>query len=235
MANYVRKKEALRAALYSFLAGIHCLTEEVERTQGLIYEDIKNESEQSREARHLLLVKNLEVVLESDDAIRNFVEQLNLEGLYPFYDNWPEAFLNEMYKKIILPPLVFGKDVEKKLENSSIQIDPYNLDVNYLKFRFRKGFKKILNEAALAATTLGREPSSIDHWLVLIVNTGFHAGMTICAQFSENSRIYYDTISSLEACEDLWTRYPQIQKIIDRQLKRETKRKTGLVSDVDDS
>ena len=155
------------------------------------------------------LQADFERLCASPMAVELFCEILNEEDLYPFGSEWPRDALAALISKLIPP-----KDDE-------------------LRFRFRKGFKELL--ATVAGELEGRQESRsvLDHWMVLLINASFHAGMLVAARSSDNPKIYYDVIPSIEEETDPWTRYPQLQKLLDKQLRRETKRRTGLVTDLD--
>lgn len=244
MASYVRKKEALRAAVLAFLAGAHCVTEEVERMQGVIYSGLASDSEETREARQNMLVENLETFLNSNDTPKLFASVLNDEALYPFGDEWSSDALSALIEKVKIPTLTFGLgslplyDPRKSetfvdSDGEQFSIDPEDIDPDVLRFRFRKGFKKYLQDYAEEQEGVKSKPDSVDHWMIQLINTAFHSGMNIAAQIAENGQRYYESIDELQNQEELWTRYPQLEEIFERQLRRETKRKTGLVTDYD--
>lgn len=214
MATYRRQKEALKAAVYAYVAGAHAVTEEVEKMQGMSGGQKLNA--EMAEARHEMLDADYQRLFTSSQAIELFVDVLDEEELYPFGSEWPREALVELIGKIIAPKLsaVADGDVE-------------------LKLRFRKGFKKTLAEFASSLESYKRQSSTLDHWMALLLNTSFHAGATVAARNAENSKAYYAAIQQLEEEVEPWGRYPQLVDLLERQLRRETRRRTGLVSDLD--
>lgn len=213
MASYRRQKEALKAAVYAYVAGAHSVTEEVERMQGL---SGKTMNAEMIEAHHAMLEADYTRLFTNTQAIEMFLEVLDEEELYPFGNEWPREAIGELMSKVIPPQLssVAGGDVEMKL-------------------RFRTGFKKLLAEFASSLESFKRPTSTLDHWLALLLNTAFHAGATVAARNAENSKAYYAAIQQLEEEVEPWGRYPQLVNLLERQLSRETKRRTGLVTDLD--
>jgi hypothetical protein len=211
MAPYKRQKEALRAAIYAYLAGAHHITEEVDRSQGLT---IAGQKPEAIEARQVMLEADYERLLESTQSIELFVDILDEEDLYPYGSEWPREAIAILLTKVKAPKLVFEGESD-------------------LRFGFKKGFKEILTELASAIDGTKRYKSTLDHWMVLLINTAFHAGMIVAARSAENSKLYYDVIHEVEEETEPWSRYSQIGNMLDRQLSRETRRRTGLVTDSD--
>jgi hypothetical protein len=212
MATFGRRKEALRAVLYAFTAGAHAIVEEVEKAQGILP---SGSSDDAVEARQVMLTADYERMFESNQGIEMLADELDEEDLYPFGSDWPREAL-AMLLTLLVPPKLTFVDAETDL-----------------RFRFRKGFKKALVEIADGVEASRRRSASLDHWLVQLLNTAFHAGAQAAARMAENSKIYYDVMRDLEDETEAWNKYPQIAAALDRQLRRETRRKTGLVSDLD--
>ncbi|MBI2605757.1 MAG: hypothetical protein HYW49_06720 [Deltaproteobacteria bacterium] len=242
MASYLRRKEALRAAIYAFVAGSHCVTEEVEKMHALVYGGLASDSEESRSARIEMLTQNFERFLNSPDVADLFVGILNEEDLYPFGTGWKAGALGSLLSKLVAPPLSFaiaGRASDPTDAEIFTDADGFEFSLEpaaerpSLKFRFRKGYKKLLNELPETLACAKTKPASIDHWLVAVINTSFHAGMNVAAQVAENAKAYYPAILEIENEEEPWNRYPQILMALNRQLRRETRKKTGLISDLD--
>ncbi|MBI3543942.1 MAG: hypothetical protein HY075_11780 [Deltaproteobacteria bacterium] len=212
MANPLRQKEALRAALYAYYAGAHAITETVEKVQSV---SSSGSGKDATEMRHAMLEADYQRLRESPvHLIELFCEILDEEDLYPFGGDWPREAMTMLAEKLIPPKLsIDGEDD--------------------CKFRFKKGFKELLNDIAQSVTSEQSKPTSLDHWLVVLFNTAFHAGATVAARNAETPKAYFDVITELEEETEPWTRYPQLSDMLDRQLRRETRRKTGLVSDLD--
>lgn len=240
MASYIRKKEALRGATYAFLAGAHRVTEEVERLQSVVYES--GGTDETREDRRTMLIENYSRVTSSPDVAEYFAAILNDEELYPFGSMWNVDVIREVFSKTIAPDPDFSEDgfeesVETELYTDS-DGDEFWVEkkttAGSSRFRFRQGYKKILTQAAEQLDGDKKKPDSVDHWLVQLLNISFHAGMNIAAQCAENAQPYYEAMGEIENDEEPWGRYPQIVAIFERQLRRETKRKTGLVTTFDE-
>lgn len=214
MANYRRQKEALKAAVYAYVAGAHAVTEEVEKMQGMAGGEKLNA--EMLEARHEMLNADYQRLFTSSQSIDMFVDVLDEEDLYPFGSEWPREALLEIASKVVAPKLSATTDGDIEL-----------------KLRFRKGFKKTLAEFASTLESHKRQSSTLDHWMALLLNTGFHAGATVAARNAENSKAYYTAIQQLEEEVEPWGRYPQLVELLERQLRSETRRRTGLVSDLD--
>lgn len=213
MASFVKQKEALRAAAFAYVAGAHSVTEEVERMQSL---SEKSSIPEVQEDRHAMLEADYTRFFSSVQAINMFVDVLDEEDLFPFGSEWPREALLEVVFKIIPPKLSFIVEEESDF-----------------RLRFRSGFKKIVADFAASLESSRREASTLDHWLVLLLNTGFHAGATVAARSAENSKLYYDAIQQLDEEVEPWGRYPQLVNLLERQLRVETRRRTGLVTDLD--
>lgn len=211
MASFRRQKEALRAALYAFIAGAHSVGEEVEKSQSI---SVYGLSPQATEARHAMLLTDYKRLLETPQSVEMLADILGEEELYPFGSEWPREAMIEIIAKIAAPRLSIGGEPDYEL-------------------RFRKGFKKTLNEWASSFESSVRDASGLDHWMTLIINTAFFAGATLAARNAENPKAYYAAIQQIEEEVEAWGRYPQLVKLLDRQLARETRRRTGLVSDLD--
>ncbi len=244
MAIFSRQKEALRGSTFAFTLGAYCVSEAVEKTNALIYSGTDADSEESRDARRTMLLENYERFFVTSDAIQILAQTLCEEGLYPFGSGWPPEALSEVFNRIIPLRLTFGVEAKplKSAEDMQLYRDADdNLfwaeedgeEESSLRLRFRKGFKKTLNDYASAIDGMSNKPDTIDHWMILLLNTSFHTGMHAAAQLAENSQAYYKCITELETEEEIWSKYPQLTEIFERQLRRETRRKTGLVSDLD--
>jgi hypothetical protein len=215
MANVRRKKEGLRAALFAFFAGAHHIIQEVEKSQALTP---GGGGPEAIEARHAMLDADYERLREaaSQQSIEMLVEMLDEEGLYPFGSEWPREALQELVSKLIPPSL----ELENEAEGD-------------LRFRFKKGFKEMLGGLAEGLESVRVERSTLDHWMVLLLNMSFHAGMVVAARNAEDSKVYYTVLTEIEEDTEPWSRYPQIAAMLDRELRVETRRRTGLVSDLD--
>ena len=212
MASVRRQKEALRIALFAFIAGAHHVTEEVERSQSLT---TTGSTKDGTEMRHAMLEADYARLRESTQPLELFTDILDEEGLYPFGSEWPREALAMLSEKVIPPKL---------------SIDEGESD---LRFKFKKGFKLLLTEIASSIESAETHRSTLDHWLVLLMNTAFHGGAVVAARNAETPKLYYDVVTEIEVETEPWTRYPQLSELLDKQLKRETRRKTGLVSDLD--
>lgn len=213
MASFRRQKEALRIAVFALFAGAHYLTEEVEKSQSLT---AAGSTQDATELRHAMLEADYERFFESPQTLEMFIEILDEEDLYPFGAEWPREPLAELVSKLIPPKLSVAEGQES--DN---------------RFRFKKGFKNLLNDIASNIEGISRLRSTLDHWMVLLLNTAFHGGATVAARNAENPKLYYNLMPELEEEVEPWTHYPQLSELLDKQLKRETRRKTGLVSDLD--
>lgn len=213
MASFKKQKEALRAAVLAYIAGAHSVTEEVERMQSV--SELKTSSEMV-EARHSMLASDYSRLFTSTQAIEMFVDVLDEEDLYPFGSEWPREAIIELVSKIFPPKLSLETGVDAEL-----------------RFRYRAGFKKLLSDFASSLESHQKRSSSLDHWMALLLNTAFHAGATVAARNAEGSKIYYQAVQQLEEEVEPWGRYPQLVDLLERQLRRETRRRTGLVSDLD--
>lgn len=250
MAIFSRQKEALRAAVYAFSLGAHRVTEEVDKMQALIMSGLDQDKGESRDARRTMILENYERFFATNDAIQILTNTLNEEELYPYGAQWSSEPLSELFNKIIPLHVTFvasQDEIEEagELKNPDDMTLYRDADDNLfwadeeasedqnVRLKFRKGFKKTLNEYAAALEGQKIQPDTIDHWMLLLINTAFHAGMSAAAQMSENSKAYYKCIAELEMEEEIWSKYPQLTEIFERQLRRETRRKTGLVSDLD--
>lgn len=212
MASVRRQKVALRAALFAYLAGAHYVIEEVEKAQAL---SPGGQGADATELRHAMLEADYERLVEQPQNLEMLSEILDEEDLYPFGSEWPREALMEL-AALIIPPKLSITEPESSM-----------------KFRFKRGFKKMVLEFASAIEGVRKQRSSLDHWLVLLLNTAFHAGAVIAARSAENPKAYYDVIPSIEEETEPWTKYPQLGDMLDRQLRVETRRRSGLVSDLD--
>lgn len=212
MASFRRQKEALRIAIFSYYAGAHHITEEVEKNLSI---KAGGNTQDAIEMRHAMLEADYERLRESHQSLEMFIDVLEEEDLYPFGSEWPREALAELGIKLKPPAL---------------SLDTGETDN---KFRFKKGFKELLNAIASSLETELSRPNSMDHWMVLLLNTAFHAGAVAAARNAENPKLYYEVMPELEAETEPWTKYPQLADLLDKQLRRETRRKTGLVSDLD--
>lgn len=213
MASFVKQKEALRAAAFAYIAGAHSVTEEVERMQSLA---LKSMSPEVQEDRHAMLEADYTRLFSSVQAIGMYVDVLDEEDLFPFGSEWPREALLEVIFKIIPPKLSFITEEESDF-----------------RLRFKSGFKKIVADFASSLESSRRDAGTLDHWLVLLLNTGFHAGATVAARNAEDSKVYYQAIQQLDEEVEPWGRYPQLVSLLERQLRVETRRRTGLVTDLD--
>ena len=98
------------------------------------------------------------------------------------------------------------------------------------KFRFRPGFNAALSRVARSVENDMRTPRTGDHWLALLLNISFHAGISAAAQLAENSKSYFSALPEIETEIEPWSRYPQIVDLFERQLSREARRSTGAVA-----
>ena len=212
MASANRQKEALRIALFAFIAGAHHVTEEVEKTQSLTK---VGSTKDGTEMRHAMLEADYARLRESTQPLELFTDILDEEDLYPFGSEWPREALAMLSEKVVPPKL---------------SIDEGESD---LRFRFKKGFKLLLTEISTSIESSETHRSTLDHRLVMLMNTSFHGGAVVAARNAEAPKLYYDVISQIEEETDPWMRYPQLNDLLEKQLKRETRRKTGLVSDLD--
>lgn len=207
MASARRQKEALRAAVFAYFAGAHFITEAVERAQSAISSASSKEASEMRQA---MLEADYERLKESGHLVEMFVDVLDEEDLYPFGSEWPREALAMLAEKLIPPKLsISGGDD--------------------LRFRFKKGFKELLSDIAGSLTSSEGLQSSLDHWLVLLLNSAFNAGAIVAARNAETPKLYYDMMPEVEEETEPWSKYPQLPDLLDRQLRRETRRKTGLV------
>ncbi len=250
MAIFSRQKEALRAAVYAFCLGAHRVTEEVDKMQSLIMSGLDEDKGESRDARRTMILENYERFFATSDAIQILTQTLNEEELYPFGSKWVQEPLEELFQRVIPLHVTFVAS-QDEIEGAGDLKNPEDMTLyrdaddnlfwaeneaeeeDNVRLRFRKGFKKILNDYASAVEGEKVQPDTIDHWMLLLINTAFHSGMNAAAQLSENSKAYYKCIAELELEEEIWSHYPQLTEIFERQLRRETRRKTGLVSDLD--
>lgn len=214
MASYRKQKEALRAATFAFLAGIHSVTEEVDKNHSF---SGANLSAEVIEAQRNMLEADYRRTVESPQAVEMLVNMLNEEELYPFGSDWSAEALTELVHKVVAPDVPIAEVID---------------EANF-RFRFKKGFKSLLSDFASNIESAVHDRSTLDHWLVLILNASFLAGMTAAARTAENSKAYYAALEEIEDVTEPWGRYPQIMKALEKQLRRETKRRTGLVSDLD--
>jgi hypothetical protein len=212
MASIGRRKEALRAVLYAYSAGAHAIVEEVEKAQSILP---SGSSDDAIEARQVMLTDDYNRLFESSQGIEMLCDVLDEEELYPFGSDWPREAL-AILLQLLKPPKLTFEEPETDL-----------------RFRYRKGFKKALIEIAEGVEASRRRSVSLDHWLVQLLNTAFYAGAQAATRLAENAKIYYDVMRDLEDETEAWNKYPQIAAALDRQLRRETRRKTGLVSDLD--
>lgn len=245
MVSFVRKKIALKAVSMAFLAGAHCVTEEVDRMQAEIYAGSGKRAARDEENRHELLISNFEKIINAGDVADLLVRVLNEEELYPFGTDWNPDVFRALIERLIPPDFVFNASPSRAYdpedadlyvddEGNEFYVDDHDTHEEMIrKFRYRKGFKKVLHDFTESEATQKKKPDSVDHWLHAIMNTSFHAGMNIAAQLAENSRVYYAVINELDSVEEVWTRYSQLEEMFNRQLSRETKRRTGLVTDYD--
>lgn len=215
MATHRKKKEALRAALFAYFAGAHYVTEEVEKSFSL---RPGQNADEITEARHTMLLADYERMLHAPEGLQMLVEMLNEEDLFPFGETWPtEAFL-ALAEKVIPPMLVFSSN------------DGAGSDY---RFRFKVGFKDMLYACAEEFEATKKVPTTNDHWLTLLLNTAFYAGITAASRIAENSKSYFAVLPEIEGEVEPWGKYPQILSTFDKQLKREAKRKTGYYSESD--
>lgn len=212
MATVRRQKEALRISILSFIAGIHHVHREVERTRAWTETNVTQELENSRQASLALEFIQL---LTSSEILDLFVEILNEEQLYPFGDNWPKEALSDLRDKII-PPRLNLKNID--------ETDPE-------EFRYKKGFKEVLETYASGIESFIRPSNNADHWMAQIINTSFYAGVTLPSKFSETPKSFHAAIQEIESDNEPWNRYSQLLHFLEKQLRRETKRKSGLVSE----
>lgn len=218
MASFRRQKEALRIAIFAYFAGAHFVTEEVEKAQSLSPTGGRQgaSDEEITEMRHAMLEADYERLRGSIQAIDMLAEILEEEDLYPYGSEWPREALGILASKLIPPKLSSEASGE-----------------NDFRFRFKKGFKELLNEIAEGVEGSGRKSSTLDHWMVLLLNAAFHAGAVIAARNAENPKLYYNVMPNLEEETDPWSKYPQLSDLLDKQMQRETRRKSGLVTDLD--
>lgn len=212
MASPRRQKEALRAAIFAYFGGAHYITEAVEKAQSLTS---TGSGKDATELRHAMLEADYQRFKESGHVLEGFIDSLNEEDLYPFGSEWPGEAIAMLAEKTVPPKL---------------SIDESEHD---LKFRFKKGFKDLLSDLASGIESTAKKSSSLDHWMVLLLNSAFQAGAVAAARNAENPKVYYDALPELEEVTEPWSRYPQLADMLDRQLRRETRRKTGLVTDYD--
>ncbi|MBI3556791.1 MAG: hypothetical protein HY074_11050 [Deltaproteobacteria bacterium] len=198
MASASRQKEALRIALFAFIAGAHHVTEEVEKTQSLT---AAGSTKDGTEMRHAMLEADYARLRESTQPLEMFTDILDEEGLYPFGAEWPREALAMLSEKVVPPKL---------------SIDEGESD---LRFRFKKGFKLLLKEIASSIESSETHRSTLDHWLVLLLNTSFHGGAVVAARNAESPKLYYDVISQIEEETDPWMRYPQLEDLLEKQLR----------------
>ena len=168
------------------------------------------------EMRHAMLEADYDRFKGSHvHLVELYCEILDEEDLYPFGGDWPREAMTLLAEKLVPPKLSIDGDEDD------------------FKFRFKKGFKELINDVAHSVESAQSKPSSLDHWLVVLLNTAFHAGATVAARNAETPKAYFDVMTDLEEETEPWTKYPQLADMLDRQLRRETRRKTGLVSDLD--
>lgn len=196
--------------MFAYFAGAHFITELVEKAQSLTP---GGSNKDAVEMRHAMLEADYERLREAPHMLEMFCDSLNEEDLYPFGAEWPREVFEMLATRLIAPKL---------------SIDDPETD---LKFRFKKGFKDLLNDFASSLDSTDARPSSLDHWMVVLLNTAFQTGAVIAARNAENPKLYYDVMNELEEETEPWTKYPQLSDALDKQLRRETRRKTGLVSD----
>lgn len=212
MASFSRKKTGLKAALFAYIAGAHHIIEYVEKSQQLT-QSAQTGVPEATEMRHAMLEADYERMFDSTLAIDLFVDLLEEEDLYPFGGQWPREAFADLLKKVI-PPALSIEDIDAGTD---------------LRIRFKKGFKSLLADYASAVDSDMRVTGGLDHWLVLLLNTGFHAGMVVAARNAEVPKLYYNVMQELDEEVEPWSKYHQLTDLLDRQLRRETKRKTGLV------
>ena len=208
----------------------------------LVYGGLASDNDEARSARIEMLMQNFERFLNSPDVADLFAGILNEEDLYPFGTEWKAGALASLLSKLIAPQLSFASvggapdpteaEIFTDADGFEFSLEPA-AERPSLKFRFRNGYKKLLNELPEELTCTKTKPASIDHWIVVVFNTSFHAGMNVAAQISENAKAYYLAILEIENEEEPWNRYPQIMSVLNRQLRRETRKKSGLISDLD--
>jgi hypothetical protein len=206
-----KKKVALKAALFAFVAGAHHVTEEVEKSFSL---KPGQNSDEVTEARRSMLLADYERFLGAPESAAMLAEMLNEEGLFPLGDEWASDVFEALMEKLIAPNVVFSGDG-----------DGTGL------FRFKVGFKNELHAASEGSSVSRNAPQTNDHWLALLLNTAFYAGITAASRMAENSRAYFAVLQEIESEMEPWSRYPQVLRLFDSQLKREAKRKTGTYSE----
>lgn len=215
MASYIKQKAALKGAVYAFVAGAHYMVEHVDKSQSI---SVKGSGKDATEAREVMLEDDFERFLKSPQSIAALCDMLDEEDIYPYGTEWPREAIELLLGKLIAPKLTLGGE-----DGAG---DYY--------FRFKKGFKELATDLAHNYEALKNEKSQLDHWLTLILNMSFHAGVMTVSQMAENTKLYQSVVSEVEEETEPWGRYPQISELMDKQLARETKARTGLVSDFED-
>ncbi|GEM_PF-1678901 len=208
MASFRRKKEALRAVTYAFVAGVHYISTEVVRNLALRSEMGGGENQLSSND----VLNNYQNIFSSPQALDLFAEHLNEEGLYPFGSEWSIEVISELVGKLNPPSLL-------EIQGEAAVI------------RFKKGYKALLDSCADTMESVRRNDELLDHWLTLLLNTSFFGAMSVAARCSSNPKLYYSVLNEIETEIEPWSHYDQLVNLLDRQLRRETKRKTGLVTE----
>ena len=210
MATIQKRTTALKAALLGYLAGGHYIIEEVARNTNLT----ATSNLDIEDSHHGMLEADYERLQGAEQGFLLLAEMLNEEALYPFGENWPSEAFSDLATKIRPPSLSFLGHVDE--ENVGI-------------FGYKVGFKQLLHTYAEALEDVsggGLKPSSLDHWLVAILNTAFYAGTVITAQLAEDRALFYDVLTTIESADlELWSTYPQLAHMLEKRLQKETKRK----------
>lgn len=191
MASKLRRKTALKASLFSFFAGVHTLMKSIEINQAI------------QQRKWDFIKRDYKAIHQSPLAMQQLADYLSEEGLYPFGEEWPGDALIQLGGLLKLP----------KLKESTSS--------GSMKFKFKKGFHEILRVYGEEALCPVNFQNSGDHWLLLILNASFHAAPFIAAQYSEHPKLYYQAFEDIEAVEEPWNGFSQINQLLDRQIQRE--------------
>src|SRR4051812_1892960 len=186
MAAPRRQKEALRLSLFAFIAGGHYVTEQVWKTQSLLPGSVNKE----------MLLADYARFCSSSESIDSLADILDEEDLYPYGNEWPREALMHLLGKLIVPAVSFE------------ETRPHP------RFRFKKGFKEMLTDFSCVIEGAKRDRSTLDHWLVLVVNGAFYAGAVCASRMAENTKVYFNAVQEVEQETEPWAKYDQISALL---------------------
>lgn len=197
-------KVALKSAALAFMAGAHCSAQVV-----LQRNHRKKAGSQDPTLYDDLLIKLKDFLgsAESGEILSQFLSE---EELYPFGENWPEQELAEIISLAKVPALN--------------QEDPHEFKT---EFRFKKGFMNALSIVAKEHYLERDEDaevykSTLDHWLLLVINTSFYAGASALTQVVDGAqKLFHDALAEIEEESEAWARYPQLTAMIDKEVSND--------------